>query len=253
MAATYDYGQYTVNGKTVHLKWLETSLGVNPTDDQLTVRDIGNNTAGTSGYYGVNGVLFNMKPPYTVCCYAMQNGSAVRTGGDDNNGLGCMIRLNQNLGDGTFLFTTTDVTTFPFNYDGYQITQNNVKWALGGINLRLEEPTLTESQFYNGCEINLGNTTDRPRTAIGYKGGRKIILCAIFDGDSLWEGGSGYGCNMWDVRTIMKNKFGCTMGINLDGGWSTQIAYKLNGQNCVHELSDGGYVRPPRTMVTVPM
>lgn len=125
--------------------------------------------------------------------------------------------------------------------------------GIGGINLRLEEPTLTESQFLNGCEIDLGNTTDRPRTAIGYKGGMKIILCAVFDGDSLWEGSSGYGCNMWDVRTIMKNKFSCTMGINLDGGWSTQIAYKLNGQNCVHELSDGGYVRPPRTMVTVPM
>lgn len=130
MAATYDYGQYTVNGKSVHLKWLETSLGMNPADDQLTVCDIGSYTAGTSGYYGVNGVLFNMTPPYTVCCYAMQNGSAVRTGGSNNNGLGCMVRLNQNLGDGTFLFTTTDVTTFPFNYDGYQITQSNVKWAL---------------------------------------------------------------------------------------------------------------------------
>lgn len=243
MAATFDYGQYTVNGKTVHLKWLEVPIS------EITVRDIGAQSTETSGFYGVNGVLFEPSgSAHQVYAYAINNGTAVRTSGNDNRGLGCMVYLKNQLGDGTFLFVKSGVTTFPFTHNGYSVSQSNVQWAVGGGSLRVAD-NITETEFYNSLEIDLSNRTDRPRTAIGYIGGNKVILCAIFDGDQLWSGGAGYGCNLWDVRTIMKNKFGCSMGINLDGGGSTMITYKLNGTNNTHKTEN----RSVYTMISAPM
>jgi len=53
MTVIYDYGQYTVNSKSVHLKWLEAHI------DDVTVRNVGDTTCGNSGYYGINGTFFS--------------------------------------------------------------------------------------------------------------------------------------------------------------------------------------------------
>jgi len=257
MTVIYDYGQYTVNSKSVHLKWLEAHI------DDVTVRNVGDKTCGNSGYYGINGTFFSFGTNNNPCDsgdsndligIAIQNGSSVKFAGHQNvynlsSGRGTLVRLINNLQDGTFIFEKK-FQSFPTTQNGYTVNQSNVKWAVGGISLLLGQ-TLTESGYNSAIsgESPPAVSTDRPRTAIGYKGGNKVILCAIFDGDELWNGGIGYGCNLWDVRTIMKDKFGCTMGVNLDGGGSTQISYKLNGQNYYHQTES----RCIQSMITVPM
>jgi len=220
MPATNGYGQYTVNGKSVNLRWLEAGVS------EVTVRNIGDATVATSGYYGVNGVLFDMNvSPYNVICYAMNNGAAVRNNGAHNGRNGCMVKLVNALTDGTTFFvkrgnssgSTTTFTTLPFTHNGYTVTASNVQWALGGLSLSLSE-TMTESAFYASLEQDLSNTSNRSRTAIGYKGGAKIILCTMLGANG------GTGCNLWDVRCIMKDIHSCTMGLNLDGGGSTNIS-----------------------------
>jgi exopolysaccharide biosynthesis protein len=249
MAATYDYGAYTANGKSLHLKWLEADM------NEVTVRNVGAKTCGSSGYYGVNGTFFDMGTG-DLTGIAINGGASVRYAGHMNQwnvsaGRGTLIKLNNNLPDGTFLFEKK-VFQFDSNnnisHNGYTVNISNIKWAIGGISLYFGS-TLTESQFNTliGDETPPALTSNRPRTAIGYKGANKVVLCAIFDGSNLWD--STKGCTIWDVRTVMKDKFGCTMAINLDGGGSTQISFKQNGSNNYHQTE----ARNIYSMVTVPM
>ena len=51
MAAVYGSQNYTVNGKIVALKWLETSLDpYSADDDEITVRNIGSKSVGDISY-----------------------------------------------------------------------------------------------------------------------------------------------------------------------------------------------------------
>ena len=258
MAAVYGSQNYTVNGKIVALKWLETSLDpYSADDDEITVRNIGSKSVGDTSYFGVNGVFFNMTSPYDVICFAMQDESAVRSNGDNNRLNGYFVRLNSNLGDGTFLAyfdgydlpapTGTPELTFPLNHEGYTITKSNVKWAVGGLGLRIGIAGLTRTTFLNKFNNLYSCWSNRPRTAIGYKGGMKMILCTFFDPENP-QNQTG-GCDLWDVRTVMKDKFGCSFGLNLDGGGSTQIAYKQSGTRYYVESTN----RNVQTMITVPM
>ena len=189
MSVTYGSENYTVNGKTVHLKWLETSLNSStPANDELDVLNIGASTVGQTDNYGVNGVFFN--PGGSLICFAVNNGSIVRTGGGSNGDFGCLVRLYNNLGDGTFLFCkdgaklgTGGTLTFPFLHNGYTVNLSNVRWAVGGMSLRIGT-TLTRTEYLSWYYDSLGEphfdpTSNRPRTAIGYKGGMKIILCTF--------------------------------------------------------------------------
>ncbi|GIP40555.1 hypothetical protein J31TS4_38350 [Paenibacillus sp. J31TS4] len=252
MTATYDYGAYTVNGKNLHLKWLEADI------NEVTIRNVGATTVGNSGYYGVNGTFFDNSSSSSTYGYltgiAIQNGSIVRQAGGtqdyttfSSGGRGALVKLSNNLADGTFLFEKR-FYEFPVTHNGYTIQQSNVQWAIGGISLYLGE-TLTESAFNSRMvsEKAPSYSSNVARTAIGYKGANKVILCTFFDGNDLWNGGK--GCTIWDVRTVMKDKFGCTMGVNLDGGGSTQIRFKQGTSSNYHETE----ARKIFSMVTVPM
>lgn len=252
MAATYDYGAYTANGKSLHLKWLEANI------DEVTIRDIGQKTIGNSSYYGVNGTFFDNGASSSTYGYltgiAIQNGNVVHEVGGTQDyktynygGRGTLVRLANNLGDGTFIFEKK-FYQFPVTHNGYTVNQSNVKWAIGGISLFLGE-TLTQTEFNSRManELAPSYNSNVARTAIGYKGGNKVILCAIFDGNDLWN--SSKGCTIWDVRTVMKDKFGCTMGVNLDGGGSTQIRFKQGTTDNYHQTE----ARAVFSMVSVPM
>lgn len=180
--------------------------------------------------------MFNFSDTNPVCL-CMQDGVAVKEGGDRGNNLGVLIRLINPLGS-TFIYQKYKDTSsgFPLEYNGYTVQAGNVKWGVGGISLRLDE-TLEDLEFYNGCETNTENKNNRPRTAIGYKAGRKIILCTFFDPNDLSN--TNGGCTVWDVRTVMRDKFSCTMGLNLDGGGSTQIRYKQDNIDKVQEIGSG--------------
>ena len=252
MAATYGSENYTVNSKTLHLKWLETTLNSStPENDELDVINIGSDTVAGSGYYGVNSVLYD--PDGSLIPFAVNKKTVVRTGGGTNGDYGCLVRLYNDLGDGTFLFCrdgaklgTGGTLSFPFTHNGYSVALNNVRWAVGGMSLRIGT-TLTKPQYLDWYSGFYDPNTNRPRTAIGYKGGMKIILCTFFNTDLSTP--SAGACDPWDVRTTMINKFGCSMGLNLDGGGSTAIAYKESGTRKTH-VADS---RPVRAMLTVPM
>jgi len=253
MATVYDYGAYTVNGKTVHLKWLDAHI------DDIEIVAVNDKTCGNSGYYGINGTFFDPGTGYcdpthpnTLLGVAVQDGASVKSNGSQNAiSRGTLIKLKNNLADGTFIFTKK-MTSFPITHNSYTVNISNVQWAIGGISLLLDDTSITSSSDFS-TKISSENppaySTDRPRTAIGYKGGNRVILCAIFDGDDLWNGGSGYGCNVYDVRTIMLNKFNCSMGVMLDGGGSTQISFKQGTSNNYHQTE----ARCIQVMVTAPM
>lgn len=253
MSATYGSQNYTVNGKTVHLKWLETTLNsLNPENDELNVSNIGAARVSESGLYGVNGVFFNSDG--SVIPFAVNKGATVRTGGDTNGLYGCLVRLYNNLGDGTFLLckdgyklgTNNPTLSFPFTHNGYTVEKSNVRWAVGGMSLCIGT-SLTQTQYLDRYSGFYDPSTNRPRTAIGYKGGMKIILCTFFNTDL--SNPSAGACNPWDVRTTMINLFGCSMGLNLDGGGSTGIVYKEGGIRKYLEAEN----RDVYTMLSVPM
>lgn len=260
MAATYNYQVHSINGKRLYVRSLEADI------DEVTVRWIGNQDLDGVGYYGVNGVFFQMNGSSAgnLYGYAVNNGSYVggnyqKGGWNSNSTGGFMVRLKNDLPDGTFLFVDTnanqpdqsgyDENQFPVYHNGYQVSLSNVKWAVGGNSLHLDQ-SYTKSDYLNRLsddgEIVPDGLNNRPRTAIGYKAGKKIVLATIVDANNIWD--ESYGCDIWDVRTVMKNVFNCTKGLNLDGGGSTQMSFKHNGVD-----SYAGYNRAVYSMISVPM
>lgn len=143
---------------------------------------------------------------------------------------------------------------------------SNIQLALGGGNL-LADQSFPDHQSFNtayravtkaGRAYANGN---RPRTAIGYNPDTDQIILAVFympfegyskthsvqvgpDGkldettyiaklgrkkaNEEDEDESKKGASLYDVHTIMKD-LGCNTVLNLDGGGSTRISYKENG------------------------
>lgn len=144
MAAIYDYGAYTANGKNLHLKWLEASTS------EVVVRHVGAKTCGNSGYYGVNGTFFDMDTG-DLTGIAINDGKSVGFAGHMNQwnidaGRGTLIKLKSNLPVGTFLFEEK-FQNFDSNdqivHNNQVVAMSNIQWAVGGISLLLGE-SLTE-------------------------------------------------------------------------------------------------------------
>lgn len=84
--------------------------------------------------------------------------------------------------------------------------------------------------------ISINNTTDRPRSAIGYNANGIVMVLAI-EGDNP----PNYtGVNLAMLADILKT-LGCTNAINLDGGGSTSLV--INGTKTVRP-GDNGVERP---------
>lgn len=111
----------------------------------------------------------------------------------------------------------------------------NVVAAIGGSPLLLKagEVNITDREEL----ISINNTSSRPRSAIGYSSGGKIILLAV-EGDNS---SAGYpGVNLQDLALMLKS-LGCLDAINLDGGGSTSMVI---GNRLTVRPGDSGVERP---------
>lgn len=111
----------------------------------------------------------------------------------------------------------------------------NVVAAIGGspMLLRAGEVNITDREEL----ISINNTSSRPRSAIGYSSGGKIILLAV-EGDN---NAAGYpGVNLQDLALMLKS-LGCWEAINLDGGGSTSMVI---GNRLTVRPGDNGIERP---------
>ncbi|MFD2117176.1 phosphodiester glycosidase family protein [Paenibacillus yanchengensis] len=132
-------------------------------------------------------------------------------------------------------------------------TCSNIKWALEGYSLFIGTAYSSSADYYADIQANsyanntenvsrFGPKSPNKRTAIGSRFqstyGNQTVL-AVFTTASAWE-----------VRNNMKNMIGCSMGVMLDGGGSSQIAWKTSSGTKSY-WDAGGENRAIQTMVTV--
>jgi exopolysaccharide biosynthesis protein len=85
--------------------------------------------------------------------------------------------------------------------------------------------------------INVNNTSNRPRSAIGYTSDGIVTMLAV-EGDNT---AAGYpGINLAGLANMLK-ALGCTDAINLDGGGSTSLVV---GNKLTVRPGDSGVERP---------
>ncbi|MBJ6363963.1 phosphodiester glycosidase family protein [Paenibacillus sp. GCM10012307] len=193
-----------------------------------------------SNMYGINGTFFYGSSLLGV---AVNNNAAVRTGGDQtansSHGPGQTTKrgvlyhfdpaVNLSFMKTHVVKKYNDTTDHSGNTVG--ATANNVKWAIGGYSLHLQKTytgteSAQETAYINDIVGNpeyanswAGKTNFDGRSAIGYgatgpSGSNRTIVLATFENASVWE-----------VRKFMKG-LGCSMGVHLDGGGSSQLRYK---------------------------
>jgi hypothetical protein len=94
----------------------------------------------------------------------------------------------------------------------------NVQAAIGGSPMLIynNDIKITDREEL----ISINNTTDRPRSAIGYNGNRIIMMVAV-EGDNAAAGYT--GLSLAQLASFLKN-LGLTNAINLDGGGSTSLS-----------------------------
>ncbi|MHA6482030.1 phosphodiester glycosidase family protein [Paenibacillus sp. strain BS8-2] len=242
---TATYSQTTWNGNTV--KCIEADVS------SVSVDAIAG-TVMSSGKFGVNGTFFSGS---TLLGIAIKNNSAVGSSGTGTiNGTaskvlnrGTFYRLNVY---GTNSTTAAVVHHFRDDLSIPPYPNGQVTWAIGGLSLFLNEGDSFQS-FYQKLDVNekasgvndviakegilYVSPNNRPRTAIGLLPNGKIFLC-VFANETPWY-----------MKAFLEFK-GCTKGIYLDGGGSSQMRYKTsNGQMLNWDPSNDA--RPTKTMVSV--
>jgi hypothetical protein len=111
----------------------------------------------------------------------------------------------------------------------------NVTAAIGGSPVLLKggQVNITDVQEL----INVNNTSNRPRSAIGYTSDGIVTMLAV-EGDNT---AAGYpGINLAGLANMLK-ALGCTDAINLDGGGSTSLVV---GNKLTVRPGDSGVERP---------
>ena len=111
----------------------------------------------------------------------------------------------------------------------------NMTSAIGGSPMLIynNEIKITDKEEL----ISINNTTDRPRSAIGYNANGIMLMLAV-EGDNAAAGYT--GLNLAQLAAVLKT-FGLTHAINLDGGGSTSLV--INKQLQVRP-GDNGVERP---------
>lgn len=205
-----------------------------------------------SNMYGINGTFFYGSSLLGV---AVNNNAAVRTGGDQSANSshgpgqttkrGVLYHFDPAV-NGSFIKThVVDTYKDATDYSGNSVgaTSSNVKWAIGGYSLHLAKSYTGTASQQETAYINditghpeyanswAGKTNFDGRSAIGYgalgpSGSRRTIVLATFKNASVWE-----------VRQFMKG-LGCSMGVHLDGGGSSQLRY----QRRINLSSTSGYM-----------
>jgi len=117
----------------------------------------------------------------------------------------------------------------------------NTTSAIGGSPMLIYNNTIQITD--NEELISINNTTDRPRSAIGFNSNGIVMLLAI-EGDNP----PNYtGVNLVTLADMLKT-LGCTNAVNLDGGGSTSLV--INGTKTVRP-GDNGVERPVISAVLI--
>jgi len=221
----------TWNGGAV--RYIEADL------DAISVNAIPS-TVMASGLYGVNGTFFSGTTLLGVAVQRISNGQAsgIRSTSEETASACSKITkrgVMYHIQSGSTSTVKVDVVKNFLDSPG--TTRTNVKWAIGGYSLHLGktygsgdsnfdayyteingdgDPSLcTAAKDNSENAYRLEPKNNRQRTAIGYKNGK--IYLAVFAGSNAWE-----------VRRFLKSNLGCTLGIMLDGGGSSQMRYRFN-------------------------
>jgi exopolysaccharide biosynthesis protein len=218
----------------MRIRYIETDLA------NVSVKNIGDSaTVKSSGEYGTNGVFFDTSTGNLVSI-AINGGQIVRTGGSENAyKRGTMYHL-----------TNGTIDAMPVKHYSEITSLSNIKWAVGGVSLFLERSYTNSSELYNDLSgenlDGFSGKAARPRTALGYKSGKILLVTAFVDGN---DSNNKNGVDMWGLRNIMKG-LNCTKAINLDGGGSTAIAYMK--PNDTTRYVNNVELRAVKTMIRVP-
>lgn len=198
--------------------------------ENLKIDTLGTSSVYNSSYHGVNGTFFGSSGLLGI---AINDKSVVVSGGD-RNGTSTTQRTRSTM----YCRIDTGAVGVTAVHQASSLPggTNNLKWAIGGLGLFLNE-SLTLSQ-YNNKLVNdegsdgVGGTGDyRPRTMIGYEpngngpGKHMIKLVVAFD-----QSDNTKGIRFYDGRLIM-SKLGCTQAIHLDGGSSSSVRVVTKDQD----------------------
>lgn len=195
---------------------------------------------------------------FNNCRIVINDGVVVRAIGGKN-------RLNANTdGDcGTLGWYKTPVGGMSYfceditEIDDLGTTISNIQWAIGGSNLYLNQ-NLTKAQFEGKVSGGQDETYNayRSRTAIIYRPSfvnfNDVVLITALSSN----GGSYYGLTLWELRSYILDLYGYEIelgfpivGISIDGGSSSQIAYKDGGNRVSVEATTNAVF----SMVKTPM
>ena len=246
-APEFHHEIYTFQNRTVILDYIKCNY------NQISVKSISGSVK-DSGLYGINGTFF-AKSHQTLLGIAINDGQIVRNYGGknrdpletgENNACACgTFFVLKEAVNGTIL--GTDIIDI---YDGHIYRNNvllsiaNTRFAIGGSSLFTQEPDLTENVFNRRlANENAPYSGKVSRTAIIYIGGSSnglnTILLTVYGSYTEVNGNNiiaerSNGVTLWELRSLINNRFSqltptgspIVHAIALDGGGSTQIAYK---------------------------
>jgi len=195
----------------------------------------------------VNGGFFSTSPTNrrhgTVGSFAINNGAPVLSSGGITNGsrnyediyglrspLDFMMDSTNRTRDGLIVFGNGGGAnaTITNSLNGNQIQIRDIRWGIGGFDLRMTEADNVFNNNFRWRHTHAGSLTLRTaRTAIGYTGGNatttNYIVATFSD------------CQIADVRSFFRSRGVTTFGLLLDGGGSTQS----RNNNTVQDRGDG--------------
>ncbi|WP_046216251.1 phosphodiester glycosidase family protein [Paenibacillus wulumuqiensis] len=241
---TAQHLQYNYEGSVVHA--IKTDLAA------ISIVDIGAKAVVDQAYFGVNGTFFSGS---ALTGIAMQNGVAVRTGGNRTgqacNGIATKRGTIFCYGGGS------SVTTGVVDYAS-EANLSNVKWAIGGYSLFPNVAYGSIDKYYadingNGDATDCSNAVAETQNAFRFAPRSKNERTAIgWDGSKIWLVAFD-SADAWTVRKFMIAR-GCNLAVMLDGGSSTQMKYAVirNGNPVATNYNpSGGIPRQVFSMVRV--
>jgi len=181
----------------------------------------------SEGGYGMNMIVASNSNPWTPFKAPWNHKFADK--------LGLIVDKGELVceGNGHAAFIITKDRKFYFDTPGKDYDISNVEYAVAGFTYCMRNSKVE------------GNEDLHPRTGFGLSVDKKYLVIVTIDGR---QKGYSEGCTVKEVGHWLKF-FGCTDGVNMDGGGSTTLVYydskadkivKMNHQSGGAERSNGG-------------